>query len=104
MEINRYHGDFGFADDLKDGRLPLPVDYNTLGIGLAYSSRREKPTGLPLFSMEIASRMPATDTRRLSSSGEAAWSTAMKLGRMAESLLRIILTITLNSGLILVRM
>ena len=49
MEINRYHGDFGFADDLKDGRLPLPVDYNTLGIGLAYSSRREKTYGFTAF-------------------------------------------------------
>ena len=42
MEINRYHRHFGFADDLQNGRLPLPVDYDALGIGLAYSSCRKK--------------------------------------------------------------
>ena len=47
---------------------------------------------------EIASILGMDRGRRRSGLSEAAWSTAMKLGRIADSWLRIILTITLNLG------
>ena len=68
-------------------------------VDLLIAPAGKNPTGFPSRSCLIACLMPLTDTARFSGSLLAQASTAMKLGRMALILLRIMLTMTLYSGL-----
>ena len=54
----------------------------------------KNPSGWPALTWAMASRMPCSVTRFFSGSADPLGSTAMKLGRIADRLLRKKLTIT----------